>query len=283
MHPHSIARHWDGSPVSVGHRRRLRVDPTSSSRLLRTGQSGYCRGCDNRVDWHPHADHRPLGLHPGELRTRAVPESTRWHLSSGIAHGHADSAWCRIPHAVLCPRHPAGADLTAPVAELRRLLAVRTRRRVDAGLFTPPSSVEVPADTCRDERFALPVVEILRIRYLAAQPLEEVQCVAQTRRRHRCTGRVLAPAAPPGIWSLAPTNLQQGQLALPAASLAIYDLNGVPYSEQLRWRTQRCIVHSGATAAPDLTMADWRVFDPLLHHAHVRTRLPDPDSDASAG
>ena len=81
---------------------------TSPSRLLRAGQSGRCRHCGNRIDLYPRTDQRPIALHPAELTAAHVPESCHWHLSSGIAHPHGDgSAWCRIPHAVLCPRRTA--------------------------------------------------------------------------------------------------------------------------------------------------------------------------------
>ncbi|MGW4162241.1 hypothetical protein [Streptomyces sp. NPDC004788] len=64
------------------------------------------------------------------------------------------------------------------------------------------------------------------------------------------------------------------QLTLPASDIAVYDLSHLPYSEQVRWRTQRCPTHSATTGAPDLALADWEAFDPLLHHAHLATRLP---------
>ncbi|WP_326647267.1 hypothetical protein [Streptomyces sp. NBC_01750] len=68
----------------------------------------------------------------------------------------------------------------------------------------------------------------------------------------------------------------RGQLALPAADMAVYDLTRLPYTEQLRWRTQRCTAHATAPQAADLALADWEVFDPLLHHQHIHARLPLP-------
>ena len=66
-----------------------------------------------------------------------------------------------------------------------------------------------------------------------------------------------------------PATAARGQLALPAADMAVYDLTHVPCAEQLRWRTQRCSAHAAAPAAADLALADWEVFDPLLHHQHI--------------
>lgn len=72
------------------------------------------------------------------------------------------------------------------------------------------------------------MVKIFRVRYLGAQPLEVLQCVAQTRRRHRCPHHVLAPTAPTGTWVLAPKDLTHGQLALPGVTFAVYQHGGAP-------------------------------------------------------
>lgn len=58
--------------------------------------------------------------------------------------------------------------------------------------------------------------------------------------------------------------------------MAVYDLGHLSYNEQLRWRTQRCPAHATAPGAADLALAAWEPFDPLLHAAHIHTRLPHP-------
>ncbi|MEU2108726.1 DUF6083 domain-containing protein [Streptomyces sp. NPDC019507] len=275
MQPHHFARRWDGSPVTMPFRRRLQVDSSSPSRLLRRGQSSRCRECGNLVDWHPRADHRPIGLHPHELPTRPVPTACRWYLSCGVAYRGVDSTWCRVPHAAVCPRRTPDTDLAPALTELRRRLAVLTRRRIDAGLFTPPPPVACLTTVQADKRPVLPIVEILHIRYLAERPLDALRCVSQTRRGHRCPHPVLDPAAPNGVWTLTTVLSSMGQLALPAEHLVLYNLNRAPYAEQLRWRAQRCPAHMVASTAPDLALAGWQVFDPLLHHAHIHRHLPD--------
>ncbi|MEU0726190.1 hypothetical protein [Streptomyces sp. NPDC006140] len=112
------------------------------------------------------------------------------------------------------------------------------------------------------------------VRYLAARPVDEIQCVAQTRRRHRCTSPVLAPETRGGQWTLLPVTAHVGQLALPAGSMAVYSLTALPYAEQLRWRSQRCPQHAATPTAADLAMTDWESFDSLLHSGHIHTRLP---------
>lgn len=207
-----------------------------------------------------------------------MPASCRWHLSCGLAHPHCDgSAWCRIPHAVLCPDRTPTTRTGPHVEAVRRQLAVRTRRLIDAGVFTPapPAACEPPADS---DRSTLPVVQLLLGRYLADVPLEAIQCVAQTRQRHRCPQPVLDPTSPQGVWALLPASPQRGQLALPATLMAIYDLSRLPYAEQLRWRTQRCPAHAATPGAAHLAPAGWQVFDPLLHTAHLHTRLPHTPS-----
>lgn len=266
---------WDGSPVHVPARRSLHINPGSVSRLLRCGQSDRCRDCGNRIEWYYRSCQRPVRLHPRELPVTAVPTACRWHVSSGIAHPAGDGTrWCRLPHAVLCPARPAPEE--APeLAGLRRLLAVNTRRLIDAGAFTPPSA---PADTtapaASDCRPARPIVQILYVRYLAARPVDEIRCIAQTRRRHRCTSPVLAPEARGGRWTLMPVAAEAGQLAPPAEVMAAYDLAALSYAEQLRWRSQRCPQHTATPTAADLAVADWERFDPFLHSEHIHARLP---------
>ncbi|NEA89447.1 hypothetical protein G3I38_21110 [Streptomyces sp. SID7958] len=283
MRPNSTSgRHWDGSPRPRQPRRSLQVAAHSPSRLLRAGQSGRCRSCGNRIDWYQRTDHRPIALHPAEVATADVPEACRWHLSGGIAHPHDDgSGWCRLPHAALCPRpttHPRATD--PRLASLRRQLAVRSRRLIDTGTFTPTPSAPATALPEPDgDRPVRPVVRILLTHYLGESPVEDIRCIAQTRRRHRCAQPILDPAHPAGRWTLLPIQPHRGQLALPGGSMAVYDLNHLPYAEQLRWRAQRCTTHTAAPAAADLALADWQPLDPLLHAAHLHTRLPNPAPD----
>ncbi|MFG2651210.1 DUF6083 domain-containing protein [Streptomyces sp. NPDC048436] len=285
-HPPPTARRWDGSPLDQRRHRSLRVSATSPSRLLRTGQTNGCRMCGNRIEWYQRDNHRPISLHPTEFAATDVPASCRWHLSCGIAHRHGDgSAWCRIPHAVLCPRRTLTARLTPCMAEARRQLAVRTRTLIDTGLFTPPAPT--PPRTRPEASTACPtirpVVQFLYTRYLAAHPLRAIQCVAQTRARHRCPRPVLDTAAPTGTWTLLPASSRTGQQALPAGLMAVYDLAHLPYAEQLRWRAQRCTAHAGAPGAADLALTQWQVFDPLIHHSHIRPHLPHTDPNSCRG
>ncbi|MBL3666924.1 hypothetical protein JL475_13150 [Streptomyces sp. M2CJ-2] len=272
--PSPCGRHWDGSRASAPRRRSLRIAPDSTSRLLRCGQTASCRECGNPVEWYLRVDDRPVQLHPRELPTAQVPESCRWHVSRGVAHPAGDgSSWCRLAHALLCPARP-GPPAASELSGLRRSLALRTRRLLNAGVLTPPAT---PADSpppgetsCRPAR---PVVQLLFVRYLASRPVDEIQCVAQTVRRTRCTAKVLGPGALHGVWTLVPVSAHHGQLTLPSDVMAVYSLSSLPYQEQLRWRAQRCEQHA-ATAAGDLTVAAWEPFNPFRHPEHIRTRLP---------
>lgn len=224
------------------------------------------------------------------FRPPRVPAACRWHVSSGVAYpGGDDSSWCRLPHAAVCPARdtpPTPPELTG----LRRSLAVNTRRLIDAGAFTPPpASPDNPAPQRKNPaacRPARPVVQLLYVRYLAARPVDEIQCIAQTRRRHRCTSTLLSPDAPAGTWKLVPATVTSGQLALPAAVMAIYDLSAIPYAEQLRWRAQRCLQHAASPTAADLAVADWEPFDPLRHHEQPPSRphpTPRPHRQGTRG
>ncbi|MGW7440206.1 hypothetical protein [Streptomyces sp. NPDC054849] len=59
-----------------------------------------------------------------------------------------------------------------------------------------------------------------------------------------------------------------------ADEIAVYDLGHLSHEEQERWHTQRCPLHALAPGAADVTLADWEIFDPLLHRHHIATRLP---------
>ncbi|MFE7076274.1 DUF6083 domain-containing protein [Streptomyces sp. NPDC057620] len=275
--PPPSRRRRDGSLVGTSARRSLRVASDSSSRLLRCGQNDRCRDCGNRIEWYHLSNQRPVRLHPQEIPAADVPASCRWHVCSGIAHPAGDgSHWCRLPHTALCPASEPSPTVPELVG-LRRRLAVNTRRLINAGAFTAPStspdgkSPSSASAACRPNR---PVVQLLYVRYLAARPVDEIQCVAQTRRRRRCTSAVLSSDKPSGTWRLVPATAAEGQLALPAAVMAVYDLTGLPYAEQLRWRTQRCAQHAASPSAADLAVTDWEPFVPLIHHEHIRARLP---------
>ncbi|MGW1675195.1 DUF6083 domain-containing protein [Streptomyces sp. NPDC002324] len=260
------------------------MNPGGTSRLLRCGQHSRCRECGNRIEWYHRSGPRMVRLHPRELPAARVPADCRWHVSSGIAHPAGDgSSWCRIPHALLCPARdtPPAAGLAA----LRRALAVNTRRLIDADTFIPaaarPDGAAAQQAVCRPVR---PVVQLLYVRYLAAGPVEDIQCVALTRRRRRCTRPVLAPHIPAGTWTLMPaTSSATGQLALPADVMAVYDLSALSYAEQLRWRAQHCPQHAATAVVPDLTVPDWEPFDPLLHREHIHTRLPNLSRPGPSG
>nr|WSY56026.1 DUF6083 domain-containing protein [Streptomyces sp. NBC_00886] len=272
---HPSPHRRNDSPVHIHARRSLRVSGDSASRLLRCGQSDRCRDCGNRIEWYHRTNEHPIRLHPDELPTEKVPSTCHWHVSRGVAHPAGDgSDWCRLPHALLCPARdalPAAPEL----AGLRRALAVNTRRLIDLGAFVPPSAPPnaetSPTATCRPAR---PVVQLLYVRYLASRPVDEIQCVAQTRRRHRCTSSLLTRESPAGVWTLVPTTATHGQLPLHGEVMAVYALTHLPYAEQLRWRAQRCPEHAAIPAAPDVAVAEWEPFDPLVHHEYIRTRLP---------
>ncbi|MFE7029113.1 DUF6083 domain-containing protein [Streptomyces sp. NPDC057621] len=278
--PPPAPRRQGSRPAAPRTRRSLQVSPDGASRLLRCGQGSRCRECGNRIEWYPRGtgpQRHPVRLHPHELPTARVPAGCRWHVSSGAAYPAGDgSHWCRLPHAAVCPARDA-APVPAELAGLRRSLAVNTRRLIDAGAFAPPPATAqgpVPGDGVRACRPARPIVRLLYVHYLAARPVDDIQCVAQTRRRQRCTNHLLSGGALPGTWTLLPATAQSGQLALPDAVMAVYDLAGIPYAEQLRWRAQRCLQHAAVPTAGDLAVADWEPFDPLHHHEHVRGRLP---------
>ncbi|MBK0372625.1 hypothetical protein I3215_06895 [Streptomyces sp. RB110-1] len=271
----SSPRRWDGTSARFPRSRFLRVAPDSPTRLVRSAQPGGCPDCGNRVDWHPRTDgdDRAVGLHPQELPAAAVPAVSRWHVSSGIAHpAHDGTPWCRIPHAALCPARSAPAALTPQLTALRRHLALHTRRLINNdALTTPAPAPPERTESCRPTR---PVAHLLSVLYIAGCPIDTIQCVAQTRQRHRCARPVLDDQAPPGTWARLATTLPSHRpTPLSVDRMAVYDLTRLPYAEQMRWRHQHCPDHATSSAA-DLALTEWEPFDPQLHHQHIHPRLP---------
>ena len=272
---------WDSTPKNYRPPRALRVSPDSPTKLLRGARLSRCTTCGNVVEWY----HQPTGdsvpLHPYELPAQDVPSDDRWHVHSGLAHASDDgSAWCRIRHLAVCP-----TTRTAPrnnhqflLDRLARDLAINSRRLQDKGIFTPATPAAPDA-----QKQALPpaerrsIVQLLYVRYLAPGPLHRLLCVAFTRTRRRCPHPVLDPQAPAGTWILQPAAppSQERQLPLPDSWMAVYDLSGLPYSEQLRWHAQRCAAHAAAPTAADAAMKEWEIFDARVHHQHIHSELPD--------
>lgn len=273
----SSGRRWDGTPARPSRSRALRVTHDSPTRLVRNAQPGHCRDCGNRIDQYPRTDSadgvRVVPLHPQELPAAAVPATARWHVSSDTAYpAHDGTPWCRIPHTALCPARPAPAALTPQITTLRRHLALHTRRLINNGTFTPPTAPSAPSPTtpCRHAR---PVVRLLCSRYLAPHPIDAIRCVSQTRQRHRCTRPVRDPSIPGGTWTLRPVPIPGLHPLSPASVMAVYDLTHLPYTEQLRWHHQHCPDHATSTAV-DLSLAEWELFDPVLHRKHIHPRIP---------
>ncbi|MYR47550.1 hypothetical protein GTY83_37040 [Streptomyces sp. SID4928] len=264
---------WGGTSVRFPRSRSLRIDAGSPTRLARAAQPGRCPDCGNRVDWHARTDGdgRPVGLHPHELPAPAVPAISRWHVSSGIAHpAHDGTPWCRIPHTALCPARSAPAALTPQLTTLRRHLALHTRRLINNGTLTTPAAP--PPERTEPCRPARTIAHLLGVHYIAGRPIGAIQCVAQTRQRHRCTRPVLDDQAPHGTWTLAPTTLVNHR-SRPGQTMAVYDLTHLAVAEQMRWRHQHCPGHAASSAA-ELALTEWEPFDPRLHHQHIHQRLP---------
>ncbi|MEV7283010.1 DUF6083 domain-containing protein [Streptomyces sp. NPDC093252] len=177
MHPApSARRHRDGTSRIPHPLSTLRIAPSSPSRLLRAGQSRRCRNCGHRVDVFERDDRCPVALHPAELLTAHVPDTCRWHVSSGIAHPHPDhTAYCRITHALLCPSRTPASPLPPHLGQLRLELAVRTRRMIDTQTHTPAATPH--AHAAHTDR---PVMRILLVDHRASGPLETQACLART-------------------------------------------------------------------------------------------------------
>jgi hypothetical protein len=286
---------WDGSrPEHERPRRALRLHPDTLTRLLRAAQQKPCADCGNPLEWYYRDNGRPVPLHPRELPLDAVPERYRWHVFAGVAHRGPDgTAWCQVPHRVLCPaaqaQTPTAAD--GQLVALRRRMAVNTRRLQDTGRFTPPPAPTTPATSTVTPCIASgpghpearrDIVQLFYSLYLAPGPAAATPCVALTIRRARCPHPLTYRAWDVGAWTLLPVppgrrGGRQRELTdhLTGTPMAVYDLTGLPYASQLRWRAQHCTVHADSQAA-DIAVTDWEPFDTFAHHLHIRPTVPSP-------
>jgi len=290
MRPNHPARSrnspWDDNQPGHHPQRALRLHPDTRSRLLRAAQSKPCAQCGNRVEWYYRPDGRPVPLHPHELPVLDVPEHLRWHLDGGVAHPLPDgTAWCRIPHHVVCPAtEPPSAQLGRLVA-LRRRHAVHTRRLLDTGRFTPratPAPMRAPAPEPERRR---DIVQLFYSLYLAPGPAAQTPCVAFTVRRQRCPYPLTHQAWDIGAWTTLPVPAsRRGQLTehLTDTPMAVYDLSHLPYTSQLRWRAQHCPAHADS-GAPDIAVTAWEPFDAFAHHQHITPTVPHDHPAAGEG
>ncbi|MDI5973981.1 DUF6083 domain-containing protein [Streptomyces sp. SL13] len=286
--PGADGHRWDGSPKNYHPRRALRVATDSPTRLLRTAQRARCTSCGNLIEWYPHPGGSSIPLHPRELPAAQVPPPDRWHVSSGIAHPAGDGTdWCRIRHALLCPTLATNRNHPSPLLnDIHRAIALITRRLTDQGTLPhhpqPPTPPAPPTEPPPNR----PVVRMLYVLYLAPAPVEQIHCVAYTRTRQRCPMPINTPN-PTGTWVLLPNGPQrpsQEQLPLPENMMAVYDLVHLPYTDQLRWRAQRCTVHAAVPEAADAAMPAWQPFDLRRHRQHLHHHLPPtPPTPARPG
>lgn len=264
----------DGSPINSRRSRPLCVAPDSPSRLLRCAHQSRCRECGTHIAWYRRVDDRFVRLHPHELSVADVPVGYHWHVSASLVHHAGDgSPWCRLAHGVVRPARAVDATNAPELTGLRLVLMVNTCRLTEAGVFTPNApthTTQQPDDACRPAR---PVLQFLYVRYLAARPVDEIQCVAQTLHRDLCTHTVLTWDGLAGLWKLVTATSARRQLVLSVDVMALYDLPCLPYAEQLRWHRQRCPQHAAALTAADLALTDWARFDPLIHQGHAHPRL----------
>lgn len=195
-----------------------------------------------------------------------VPVGYHWHVNASLVHHAGDgSPWCRLAHGVVRPARAVDATNAPELTRLRLVLMVNTCRLTEAGVFTPNAptrTTQQPDDACRPAR---PVLQLLYVRYLAARPVDEIHCVAQTLHRDLCTHTVLTWDGLAGLWKLVTATSARSQLVPSVDVMALYDLPCLPYAEQLRCHRQRCPRHAAALTASDLALTDWARFDPLIH------------------
>lgn len=259
---------------------QMRLHQSNQSRLLRRDGVGQCKFCGSPIEWFDQYDARRVPLTP-EFPARRVPARYRWHLSGGVAYPGSDrfSDYCRVPHPAVCPAAER-ESLPRQLEEVRRLLAVRMRERIEQGLFTPYA--EEPSEGQAYEpdlggqragdRHVLNYHGDLR---LAPCAIDEVQCVAADEEGERCPNPVFVLAE--GHWEqvgipYAPG--RSGQMIL-TGSGRMYVWSVTEYAQLLRWCRQHCPDHHEFQGTADFTSSEWVTFQTIRHADFIITRKPE--------
>ncbi|MDT0307316.1 DUF6083 domain-containing protein [Streptomyces sp. DSM 44917] len=274
--------------------RTLSIQPSSASKTPRRASVGRCRYCGHLIEWFDRFQEPRVPLVPREYPVKGIPLSFRWTVENGVArlmHPEDREKWCWIAHPAVCPFPASGEEPStarSPMLEqLRRAMKIKTRTWQHRGRFVPhdpgPDQTE-PVLPCELAQDAAPIRDIIKctstIGWLARGQLNEVQCVALTRKGSRCANPVLDPDNADGSWveERVPTAPgRAGQLVLAAGdTMWIYQVNVFhDLTTAGRWQQQRCPTHSDHSTAPSAVGAEWEAFNVLRHSDHIRRVLPE--------
>ncbi|MER7761651.1 DUF6083 domain-containing protein [Streptomyces sp. NPDC097619] len=288
---------WDRSPGL----HTLRINPHSPSRALRSDNTDRCAYCGHRVWWFDRADGGRIPLVPKEFPVRAVPVRARWAVDGGMARiGDMGRGTCWLAHPAVCPGMEHEDEDDPQLAGARRALAVRTRKLVESGAFVPRPRVpeeesgdladSAPAALVPRPREAGPrerhVLSYSGILLLGPDTIDRIGCVSVAAGTgERCRNTVLDRTSNyQGDWQRVPVPVPPGRAGPTLwadAHMWVYALDGVDYTESVRWRNQRCVAHEAGTT-PDAAQVEWVRFTPFRDADHILYGRPADADRAEA-
>ncbi|WP_411142226.1 hypothetical protein [Streptomyces sp. x-80] len=193
----------------------------------------------------------------------------------------ASRGTCRLPHPTVCPM-VTHTDGDREPESVRRALAVRTRKAIDAKTFVPREFKPLDEDEVAEQHVTVAdgaerhVVRHSTRLWLAPTTIQNLRCVARSG-DDRCSKAVRAEDSPEGDWEEADTPLapgRSGQQVLAAGStMWVWVLNVLDYDSLNRWIKQRCPAH-WKNSAPDAEAPEWVHFSALRHDAHILHQRP---------
>ncbi|MFD8597498.1 DUF6083 domain-containing protein [Kitasatospora sp. NPDC059646] len=263
-----------------------RLDPWSPSKTLRADATGTCNRCGNPVEWYDRADGGRIPMLHGEFPAKRVPFQYRWSVEGGVArrgsYGRVDLR-CRIPHPTVCPNvdHTGLDPVMLPMVQA---LAVRTRKMIENGTFTPPIDEDVDEDAAQEvEPEPQPEAEAPTGRHVLAWGgrlriapcrIDDVRCIAWDDNTDDRCERTLFDIAE-GAWEQIPVPAPSGRRNRgPRGAMWVWELSPLDYRDALRWIQQRCTEHNGGNA-PDAVPNEFVDFNADRHGRFIIRRRPE--------
>lgn len=242
--------------------------------------------CGHMMEYFDRFDGGRIPLVPVEFPAVRVVPRQRWQVDNGVAYlNPAAQGACRLPHPAVCPM-VEHTDADRELEGVRRALAVRTRKAIDAGQFVPREAKDLDEEEVAEQHVVVQegaerhIVRHSTGLWLAPTTVADLRCIALSQ-GERCATAVRAEDDPEGMWEeidIPPVAGRHGQRVLAAGdTMWVYALGTSGFDALQRWVKQRCPVHWQNTA-PDAVSAEWVHFNPLHHEAHILHR---PPSDAT--
>ncbi|MFD9811905.1 DUF6083 domain-containing protein [Streptomyces sp. NPDC059080] len=260
----------------------MRVWGSSASKTLRRTAQDCCVYCGHAMEYFDRFDGGRIPLVPVEFPAARVMPRQRWQVDNGVAYLNPGAQGaCRLPHPAVCPM-AEHTDADRELEDVRRVLAVHTRKAIDTGQFVPREAKDIDETVVAEQHIAVEegterhIVRHAVGLWLAPTTVQDLCCVALSQGA-RCGTAVRAEDDPEGAWEeidIPSVTGRHGQQVLAAGdTMWVYGLNALDFDALQRWVKQRCPIHWKSTA-PDAVAPEWIHFSAMHHDSHILHQRP---------